>query len=66
MDRLRLIKDQPDPLFAWRSSAPARSCAVIENRFNRIAVSFRSDLNFGPVPQVEPLAIVCCDAKKRG
>lgn len=48
-DRLRLIEDHPDPLYAWRSSAPTRSCSEIENSFNRVAVGFRSDLNLGKV-----------------
>src|SRR5258706_9045987 len=33
-DRPRLIEDQPDPLYARRSSAPAGSCSEIENSFN--------------------------------
>jgi hypothetical protein len=57
-DRLWLIEDQPDPLFAWPSSAPARPRSEIENRLNRVAVGFRSNLDFRQLLQHEPLATI--------
>lgn len=65
MDRLRLIEDKPDLLFARTSSPPARSCSEIESRFNRVAVSFRSNLDFGQFLQIEPLATIWYVVGKR-
>jgi hypothetical protein len=58
LDRLRLIKRQPDPLFARRSSAPARSCSEIESRFSGVAVRFRSNLDLSQFLQIEPLVTI--------
>jgi hypothetical protein len=58
LDRLRRIKHQPHPLFARRSSAPARSCSEIESRFNRVAVRFRSNLDLSQFLQIEPLVTI--------
>src|ERR1035441_4471712 len=61
---MRLVESQPNPLFAWASSAPARSRSEIESRFNRVAVSFRSNLDLGQFLQIEPLATIWCVAGK--
>jgi hypothetical protein len=66
LDRLRLIKRQPDPLFARRSSAPARSRPKIEGRFNRVAVRFRSNLDLGQFLQIEPMVTIWCTVGKQG
>lgn len=64
LDRLRPIKRQPHPLFAPRSSAPARSRSEIESRFSRVAVRFRSDLDLGQFLEIEPLLTIWCIAGK--
>jgi hypothetical protein len=65
LDRLRRIEGQADPLSAWRSSAPARSCPETESRLDRVAVSFRSNLDVAHFLQIEPLTTICCLAQKR-
>jgi hypothetical protein len=65
LDRLRRVERQADPLFARRSRASARSCPETESRLNRVARSFRSNLDFAQFLQIEPLAIIWCIAGKR-
>jgi len=57
-DRLWLVEDQPDPLFARPSSAPAGPRSEIENRLNRVAVGFPSNLDFGQLLKPEPPATI--------
>jgi len=62
---LRLIEDQPDSLFARRSSPPAGARAEGESRLDGIAIGFGRDLHVRHFVQLEPLATVWHIAGRR-